>query len=74
MIVLARMFYNPMIHHVGMGKALSCMVAMAEGKRSRRHDKAKCREGCDNHAELEAEAGRKRSQHGFRLVVDPATY
>jgi hypothetical protein len=70
-IVHARRFYNPMIHHIGVGKAVSRMVAMAEGKRSRRHDEAKCPERCENDSEPEAEPGSERGQHRFRFIFYP---
>jgi hypothetical protein len=70
-IVHARMFGDAMIDHIGMGQAVGCMLAMAEGKRSRRHDEAKCRERCENDRELEAQPGSERGQHGFEFVFYP---
>jgi len=70
-IVHARMFGDAMIDHIGMGQAVGCMVAMAEGKRSRRHDEAKCRERCENDREPEAEPGHERGQHGPKLAFTP---
>jgi hypothetical protein len=72
-IVYARMFGDAVIDHIGVGKAVSHMLAMAEGKRSGRHDEAERRERCENDRKPEAQPGCERGQHGFRFFFIPAT-
>jgi hypothetical protein len=68
-IVHARMFGDAMIDHIGMGQAVGCMLAMAEGKRSRRHDEAKCRERCENDRKPEADPACEPGQHDSDLSL-----
>jgi hypothetical protein len=72
-IVDTRAFGSAMFDHIGMGKAVGRVLAMAKGKRRRRHHEAKRRECCKYDREPEAEPSRERGQHGFRMAFIPAS-
>jgi hypothetical protein len=71
-IVDAPPFGNAVIDHVAMRKAMSGVLAMAEGNRRRRHHKAKCRERRENDCEPEQDASREGSQHAPKIYFIPA--
>jgi hypothetical protein len=58
-IFVARRFGSAMIDHVGMGKTVNRVLAMAKGKRRGRHHEAKCSESCKDDREPEAKPGRE---------------
>jgi hypothetical protein len=69
-MVDARLF-EAMIDHIGMGKAMGRVPAMAKGQRCRRHDEAKGRQRRKDDREPEAKAGREPGQHDLKANSYP---
>jgi hypothetical protein len=73
-MVSRRPLSGAMLDLIGMSKTVDRPLAVAEGKRRRRHDEAKGRESCKNDREPEAEPGRELCQHrSSNLSFFPAT-